>query len=128
MKGNTNMDKRTTRILRLQRFASAGIGRALILGLLICAGAIEAHAAEALGPVLPGARSGVLQQTGGGIVRIDGVKYPLADQALIQTNRGSLLTAKLLEKMNGQHVNVQYLLGTGARKGEIVRIIILAQR
>jgi hypothetical protein len=47
---------------------------------------------------------------------------------MIQTGRGDVLSAKLLEKMNGQHVNVQYVLGTGAMKGDIVRIIIPAQR
>ena len=120
------MDKRTTRVLRLQRFTSAGIGRVLILGLLTCAGAIDARAAEAPDPILQGGRSGVLQQTSGGIVQIDGVKYPLAAQAMIQTSRGSVLSAKLLEKM--RQVNVQYVLGTGATKGEIVRILIPAER
>lgn len=122
------MNKRTTWIARLQRSASAGIGRVLFLGALSCAGAIDAHAAEATDPILPGGRSGVLQHTSGGVARIDGVKYPLAEQVMIQTGRGGLLSAKLLEKMNGQHVNVQYLLGTGAMKGEIVRMIISVQR
>ena len=111
------MDKRTTRVLR-----------ALILGLLICAGAIEARAADALGPVLPGARSGVLQQTAGGLVRIDGVKYPLASDAVILTGRGSSVRPKLLEKMNGRPVTVQYWFGTGATKGEIVKMLILPRK
>jgi len=122
------MDKPLTMILRLHRFAAAGIGRGLILGALTCAGAIGAHAAEAPGPILPGALSGVLQQASASNVRIDGVKYPLAAQVMIQTSRGNLLSPKLLEKMNGRGVNVQYLLGTGAMKGEIVRIIIPVQR
>ena len=137
------MDTRITRILRLQRFASARIGRGLLFGALICAGTIEAHAvdmagpippgarsgaAEAPDPIVPGARTGVLQQTSAGSVRIDGVKYPLAAQAMIQTTTGSSLTPKLLEQLNGQRMNVQYLLGTGDTKGEIIRIILPAQR
>jgi hypothetical protein len=123
------MDKGTTRIFRLQRFTLAGIGRVLIVGALTCAGAIEAHAVtEAIDQLLPGARSGVLQQTGGGVVRIDGVTYPLASDAVILTGTGSPMRPQLLEKMNGWQVEVQYWFGTGAVKGEIVKMLIIARK
>jgi hypothetical protein len=123
------MDKRTTRVFRLQQFASGGIGRVLILGALTCAGAIEAHAVtQAIDQLQPGARRGVLQQTAGGVVRIDGVKYPLASDAVILTSRGKPLRPKLLEKMNGRQIKVQYWFATGAAKGEIVKIFISARK
>jgi hypothetical protein len=104
------------------------MGRALFLGVLSCSGATATHATEAPDPILPGARNGVLQRTFGGSVLIDGVKYPLAAQAMIQTSKGSVLSAKLLETLNGQRVKVQYVVGTGTLKGEIVRIVLPAQR
>jgi len=123
------MDKRTTRILRLQEFASAGMARVLILGALICAGAIEAHAVTgAVDQLQPGARRGVLQQTAGGVVRIDGVRFPLASEAVILTSKGNALRPKLLEKMNGRPVKVQYWFGAGATKGEIVKMLIMPRK
>ena len=116
---------RRTRILRLQRFASVGIGRVVIVGALTCVGAVEAHAVTgASEQLLQGARSGVLQRTVGGLVRIDGVNYSLASEAVILTSRGSSVRPRLLEKMNGRPVKVQYWFGTGATKGEIIKLII----
>ena len=119
------MKKRTTSIRRLQRLARVGIARALMVGALACLAAFEAQAVT--GMLEPGGRDGVLQQTVRGVVRIDGVNYPLAAEAVIQTSRGSVLRPKMLEKMKG-HMEVQYWLGTGAMNGEIVHMVLGARQ
>jgi hypothetical protein len=125
LKGNQNMEMRTTSILRVQRLARVAIVRVLIVGALTCVAAFEAHAVP--GMLEPGGRSGVLQQTVSGVVRIDGVNYPLAAGAVIQTSRGIVLRPKMLEKMRG-HMEVQYWLGTGAMSGEIVHMVLSARQ
>jgi hypothetical protein len=119
------MEMRTTSILRVQRLARVAIVRVLIVGALTCVAAFEAYAVP--GMLEPGGRSGVLQQTVSGGVRIDGVNYPLAAEAVIQTSRGIVLRPKMLEKMRG-HMEVQYWLGTGAMSGEIVHMVLSARQ
>ncbi|HEY3198292.1 MAG TPA: hypothetical protein VGJ57_09780 [Nitrospirales bacterium] len=92
---------------------------------MTCALALEPQGAtKRLDPTLPGARSGVLQQTVNGVARIDGVTYPLAKGAMIQSSKGNQMLSKSLEQMKGQHLDVQYWLGTDVNKGQIVQMVI----
>ena len=118
------MDTAATRLLRFRRCVRFSLAGFLIGGALTGALALEPQGTKRLDPTLPGVQSGILQQTVRGVARIDGITYPLAKGAIIQTSKGNQMPPKSLEQMNRRPVKVQYWLGTDMSKGEIVQMLI----
>jgi hypothetical protein len=119
------MDTAVTRLQRLRRCVWFNLGVFLIGGALTGALALEPHGTtRRLDPTLPGVRSGVLEQTVRGVTRIDGIGYPLAKGAIVQTSKGNQVLPKSLERMNGRQLKIQYWLGTDVSRGQIVQMLI----
>jgi len=118
------MNTAATRLERLRRCVWFSLAGWLIGGALTGALALEPQGTKKLDPRLPGVRSGVLQQTVRGVTRIDGLSYPLAKEAIIQTSKGNQVLPKSLERMNGRQLKIQYWLGTDVSKGQIVQMLI----
>ena len=71
---------------------------------------------------LPGARAGVMTETRGNTLRIDGYSYELSPSALIESAKGKMLDSRALARLSGIDTEVQYWTGPSVR--QITQIVV----
>jgi hypothetical protein len=79
-------------------------------------------------PNLPGGRTGVFQQAKGGLIQIDGMKYPLSATPVIRSDSGQAMAAESLERLSGLNLTTQYWFGSGSTGGQIIQMVLTFPR